>query len=113
MEAPIPLRRPVNWSHLRADDAERLIKERAADSNWVIVIGHPEERSDERTILRPDLLRILREGMVVRQPTRNEHGDWEAVIEKRIRGSRDAGVVTIILREKEALIVKTVMWIKR
>ena len=50
---------------------------------------------------------------MVRQPIQNEHGDWEAVIEKRIRGSRDAGVVTIILREKEALIVKTVMWIKR
>ena len=113
MVDPIPFRRPVRWDNLRCDDAERIIRERARDTSKVVIIGHPEERSIEREIPRPDVYRILREGSVLRPPVRNEHGDWEAVIEKRMKGTRDAGAVTIIVRADETLIVKTVMWIDR
>jgi hypothetical protein len=113
MVDPTPFRRPVNWQNLRADEAEKIIKERAEDSGKVQIIGHPQERSDERTILAPDIYRILREGMVVEQPAKNENGDWEVVIQRRMRGTRDAGAATIILTDSDWLIVKTVMWIDR
>jgi hypothetical protein len=109
MVDPTPLRRPINWKNLRADEAERVIHERAADSSKVIIIGHPEERSDEREINDVEIFRVLREGVVV-DPPRLEGDDWVAVIRRRIRGTRDAGVVTIILRD-DKLIVKTVMWV--
>ncbi len=94
---------------MRADEAEKLIQERAADSAKVVILGHPEERCEERDINDVELYQILRGGVVTDAP-RLEEGDWVAVISRRIRGTRDAGVVTIILRE-DKLIVKTVMWV--
>lgn len=107
-----PSQRPINWERLRADEAERLIKERSGDTAKVIIVGHPKARAKEREILTVDIYRILREGMVVDMPTKVE-GGWEAVICRRIRGTRDAGAATILLREDETVIVKTVMWIDR
>jgi hypothetical protein len=110
MVDPTPVRRPINWEQLRAGDAERLIKERASDTSKVIIVGHPKDRAKEREILTVDIYRILREGMVLDAPTRIE-GGWEAVIRRRIRGTRDAGAATILLKEDDTVIVKTVMWI--
>jgi len=114
MADPIPLRRrPIHWDRLRADEAERIIHERAKNSDHVIVIGHPAERIEERSILRPELDRILRTGMVMEQPRKVAEAPgrwvWEAVIVKRLKGGRDAAAVTIILRE-DRLIIKTVQW---
>lgn len=109
-DEPVPFRRPINWNNLRSDEAERLIRERSKETKRVQIIGHPEDRSETRDILLPDVFRILREGQVVDPPVKNENGDWEAVIRRRMRGTRDAGVATIVLRE-DKLIVKTVMWI--
>jgi hypothetical protein len=106
----LPVQRPINWERLRADEAERLIKERSADTAKVIIVGHPKDRSKEREILTVDIYRILREGLVLDAPTRIE-GGWEAVIRRRIRGTRDAGAATILLKEDDTVIVKTVMWI--
>jgi hypothetical protein len=105
-----PVRRPINWEQLRADEAERLIKDRALDTSKIIIVGHPEDRAKEREILTVDIYRILREGMVLDAPTRID-GGWEAVIRRRIRGTRDAGAATILLKEEDVVIVKTVMWI--
>ncbi len=113
MVDPTPFRRPVNWQQLRASDAERIIRERAKNTNNVTIIGHPEERSVERDILPPDIYRILQEGFVFAEPVKNEHGDWEAVIQKRMKGTRDAGAATIIVRDDNSLIVKTVMWMDK
>lgn len=115
MADPIPLRpRPIQWDRLRADQAERIIHERAKNSDNVVVIGPPAERMEERSIFRPDLDRILRTGMVMDRPKRatDKSGQlaWEAVVVKRLKGGRDAAAVTIILRE-ERLIVKTVEWV--
>ncbi|HXP98239.1 MAG TPA: hypothetical protein VN809_16115 [Telmatospirillum sp.] len=110
MTDPTPVQRPINWNQLRANDAERLIKERAADTAKVVIVGHPQDRSKEREILTVDIYRILREGMVLDAPTKVT-GGWEAVIRRRIRGTRDAGAATILLKDDDSVIVKTVMWI--
>jgi hypothetical protein len=112
MPASVPPKRPINWARLTAGDAERVIRERANDSSKVIVIegAHAQLRGEERDILAPDMWNILRRGFVLRDPILNARGDWEAVIQRRIKGTRDAGVATIILTRDEKLIVKTIMW---
>ncbi len=111
MADPIPFRRPVNWRNLRADEAERIIHERAKITKNVIILGHPEEQSEGRSILIPDIYRILQTGHVLDPPTKIDQGAWKAVIRIRMKGTRDAAAVTIILTGNEMLIVKTVMWI--
>jgi hypothetical protein len=75
------------------------------------MVGHPEDRSDERSILTPDVYKLLQTGFVLDQPVRNGKGDWEAVIQRRIRGTRTAAAATIILTDSSRLIVKTIMWL--
>jgi len=113
MVDPIPFRRPTNWKRLNANEAERIIHERAQDTGKVIIVGHPEERSQERGILALDIYRILRNGTVNDEPVLNKNGDWEAIIQMRMRGTRDAGAATIIVRADDTLIVKTVMWVDK
>ncbi len=112
MADPTPFRRPINWNRLRAGEAERVIRERAKASSNVIIHenAHAALRARERDIPEPEVRRILLTGTVIKSPLRNEHGDWEAIIQRRIKGARDAGVVTIIVRRDETLIVKTIMW---
>lgn len=43
-------------------------------------------------------------------PERTERGEWKVTVVKRIAGRREAGVVTIILKDAETLFVKTVEW---
>lgn len=110
MPDPLPFRRPINWKNLRSDEAERIIRERSQNSANVIVGGHAFDRVALRDILRPDVDRILRTGVVNLAPVRNDNDEWEAIMVLRLRGTRDAGVVTVILKEKDQLFVKTVMW---
>lgn len=102
--------RPVNLKKLRPGDAERLIRKRAAKTENIIDTTHSDDRSDERDILKPDILRILREGYVDEAPLVNERGDWEAKVCKNINGGRTAVVVTIILTDNDSLVIKTVYW---
>lgn len=112
MPAPVPFKRPINWAKLSAGEAERVIRERAQDSGKVIVTegAHAAQRGEERDILAPDMWNILRRGFVQAAPIQNDQGDWEAVIQRRIKGTRDAGAATIILTREDKLIVKTIMW---
>lgn len=107
---PIPFHRPIRWDRLRSDEAQRVIRKWAADTGNVIIGVHAFDRIDERSILQTDVYRILRTGHVEGNPTRNEKGEWEVVVVQRMQGTREAGVVTIILRAQAKLFVKTVMW---
>ena len=53
--------------------------------------------------------RILKEGTVRRQPKKEENG-WSVIVERRMPGTRDAGVVTVIVHPGDELIVLTVEW---
>lgn len=110
MVDPIPLRRLINWERLRSDEAERIIKERAADSDKVDISLHAYDRVEERSILAADVFVILRQGMIEGAARKNEFGDWEATMVKRMPGRREAGVVTIIFQDEDRIFVKTVQW---
>ncbi len=110
MVKPVPFRRPINWAKLRMDEAERIIRERAADTKNIIIGEHAFERIDERSITQPEVYNILRMGHVEGAAQKNIEGEWEVVIVKRMPGSREAGVVTIIFQYRDSLFVKTVEW---
>jgi hypothetical protein len=110
---PIPFQRPINWKRLRSDEAERIIRERVADTNNVIISEHAFERINERSqcglLIAEDIYNILENGQVEGQPSL-EDGEWKVTVVKRMPGTREAGVVTLFARSDTSLFVLTVEW---
>ncbi len=99
---PIPLR-------LSPGAATRAINLKARDSGNVILTHHALQRMEQRGITFAEVLTILRKGSVTTNPSRLTGNDWEALIEWRMPGGRDAAVATVV-RTGDRLVVKTVMW---
>ena len=90
--------------------AEQRIRKLAAISDNVIWSTHAREQMLKREIFDVDGFRILREGYVDEQPQKTDReGEWKCKITLKLRGSRTAGVVVIILQNAK-LFVKTVEW---
>lgn len=89
--------------------AQQRIRELANESSNVILGTHAKERMGDREILRRDVDRVLRGGYIEGDPERTEQGEWKCKMTLPIKGSRDLGVVVIILRRGK-LFVKTVEW---
>ncbi len=94
---------------LGAAKAEERIREMAKTSSNVILGTHAKERCLERDFVKDDVLRILRTGMVKHEPELTKQKEWKCKVIGRIRGSRDVGVITIILHDGR-LFIKTVEW---
>lgn len=109
MADPIPFRRPVNWQALRAQDAERIVRERSKDTANVKLSLHAFDRIDQRSILADDVYDILRTGFIDGDPRADEDA-WVVVMTKRMPGTRQAGVVTLIMQDDATVFVKTVEW---
>ena len=92
------MRRPINWNRLRLDEAEGLIRSRSRPDKTgnVIFTNHAEERMEERGITRHQAMTVLRGGQCS-TPKLNDKGDWEVLVSKKIAGSRDVGVATVIV----------------
>ena len=114
MADPIPFRRPIRWDNLRCDEAERLIRERVKDTGNVIIGRHALKRIRERfegpEFTTEDVYWILETGMIRGTPTREDRASWKVIVTKRMPGTRDAGVVTLIAMADNTLFVKTVEW---
>ncbi len=64
----------------------------------------------DRHILQRDALRVLREGQVADRPKVDDRtNDWKCKITKRLVGSKAIGVVTLIVKNDELVII-TVEW---
>jgi hypothetical protein len=87
-----------------------IIQMVAVHSERVVFSEHAEERMVERGISDIDVYRALQRGSITGpiRPGKNK-GEWGCKVSYRIRGSRDIGVVTIVICEK-TLWVKTVEW---
>lgn len=115
MVDPTPFQRPINLNRktLRTDEAERVIRLRAADTKKVEFRKHAfdriEEREEQEVLNTEDALDILRTGFVLAAPEKVSNG-WKCKVIKNILGNRDAGVVTIILTDSGELRVITVEW---
>ncbi len=110
----IPFRRPVRWDNLRCDEAERIIRERVRNTDNVIISRHALKRSVPRfggiDFITADLFAILETGSIPYRPIREDETAWKVIVIKRMPGTRDAGVVTLIATDDDTLFVKTVEW---
>ena len=94
---------------MSATAAEKLIRQRAEASERVIFTDHAQERMNERGFTIDDVLTIVRKGGVYLSPFKNDRGDWQVDVERRMPGGREAVAITIVPQD-ELLIVRTVMW---
>lgn len=86
------------------------IKHLAKDSVNVAFSGHAEERMEERGITDLDALRVLRTGDIVGPITAGKNkGEWKCKITAPIKGRREVGVATLLIRNRR-LRIKTVEW---
>ncbi|MCG0993896.1 hypothetical protein LHT11_01605 [Acetobacter indonesiensis] len=114
MGEPMPPCRPIRLDRttLRTDEAEREIRSRA-EQGEIFVSAHAydrlEEREEQGVLNSVDMMTILKTGTVCDQPERVEEG-WKVIVEKRMPGSRDAGVVTVIVFPGDHLEIVTVEW---
>jgi hypothetical protein len=90
--------------------AEKRIREIAAVTGKIKWSFHALERMEEREIHDVDVLRILRDGMISGAPEETPRGrEWKCKMVRKLRGTREAGVVVIILKT-DGLLIKTVEW---
>lgn len=104
--------RPIRWNRLRSDEAEKEIRRRlkiAAPFVSPHAFDRMDEREEQGRLNSVDMMRILETG-TVREPPRSEKEGWVVVIEKRMPGTREAGVVTLIAHPGDDLEVWTVEW---
>lgn len=87
-----------------------MVRGAAADSANVKFGNHALDRMEERGISTLDALRVLRGGDIkgAIEPG-NNHGEWKCKIAKTMKGSREIGVVTLVM-SCGRLLVKTVEW---
>jgi len=108
MDDTSPAQRVIRY-RLTAVIAERRIREIAVISDNIKWSTHALTRMGEREIIDNDVLRILRRGTIAGDPEETPRGERKCKMVLTLRGTRDAGVVVIILR-RGGLLVKTVEW---
>lgn len=108
MDDTPPARRVIPY-RLTAAVAEQRIKKLAETTGNIAWSKHALLRMEEREIFDSDVLRILRRGMVSGDPEEALRGEWKCKIVLMLRGTREAGVVAIILKQG-GLLIKTVEW---
>jgi hypothetical protein len=88
----------------------KMVRERAADSGNVAFGKHARERLEQRGITDLEAIKTLRIGEIKGDiSSGNEAGEWVCKGAARIKGSREIGVVTVVL-VSGGLFVKSVEW---
>jgi uncharacterized protein DUF4258 len=94
---------------LKPEWAMRRIRSLAAKSENILFSGHALSRMEEREIFDGDVQKILRLGSVEGDVVRARRGEWKCKVVGKLRGSREAGVVVVIL-PTDKLFVMTAEW---
>ncbi len=94
---------------LTAGEDVRRIYETAGKTSNVILGDHALERMEERGITDAQVYEVLRTGHVAEPPALTELGEWKCKVVNELRGGREVGVMTIILKTGK-LFIKTVEW---
>jgi hypothetical protein len=108
-EPPDPKSAVVRKFRMRPDKAQALIRSIAADTSKVIIGDHAKRRMAEREISDIEVYRILQSGHVMEEPSQTEYKEWKCKVVKTLKGNREAGVVTIILKSG-MVFAQTVEW---
>jgi hypothetical protein len=95
---------------LRPSDCQEVIRRLARESGKVLFSMHAEDRMMERGITVPEVLSVLREGIIRGEVNSGKTlGEWKCKIVGTKKGSREIGVVTLV-RRQEKLFIVTVEW---
>jgi hypothetical protein len=87
-----------------------IIRFLAADSENLIFGEHAQERMEERNISDAEVATVLRIGEISGRITPGKaEGEWRCKVVAKPRGSRQMGVVTIVMLE-QSLFISTVEW---
>jgi hypothetical protein len=108
-EPPDPNAAVVRKFRMRPERAQALVRAIAADTGKVIIGDHAKRRMEEREISDIEVYRLLQTGHVMEEPYQTEHKEWKCKVTKKLKGNREAGVVTIILKTG-MLFAQTVEW---
>lgn len=99
----------------RISDLEKVIRDLALDSRNVrwrasSYATHAESRMNWRDITDKMMFEVLRSGFIKGEiePGRNP-GEWKAKMVKQMKGTREVGVVTLVIN-RQRLFIKTVEW---
>ena len=94
----------------RLNDLHAAIRRIAEEDRQVYLSRHACERMDLRAITRIDVVRVLCRGHIDGEVVAgNNAGEWKCKVIANVRGSRDIGVVTLVIGG-DKLFVKTVEW---
>ncbi len=91
-------------------DIHATIRSLAEEDKFVFLSRHARERMDLRSITRIDLIRVLKTGHIDGPILLGENaGEWKCKVVAKVKGSREIGVVTLVIDNKKIL-VKTAEW---
>ena len=95
---------------IRREEVVARVRELAA-KGLVAFSDHAYDQMDERSLNDLIALRVLQKGDPKGdvEPGR-EAGEWKVKMVDRVKGSRDVGVVTVLLSNRKMLRVLTVEW---
>jgi Domain of unknown function (DUF4258) len=99
----------VRKFRMRPERAQALVRSIVVDTGKVIIGEHAKLRMQEREISDIEVYRILQTGYVMEEPSQTERKEWKCKVVKKLKGNREAGVVTIILHSR-MLFAQTVEW---
>lgn len=81
-----------------------------AEQGEVSFSDHAYERMDERSISDVQVIRVLKTGEIRGDiEPGNRNGEWKCKIVERVKGMREIGVATVVIRNAR-LFIKTVEW---
>lgn len=97
---------------LRPDRASvhATIRRIATEDRRVYLSEHAKERMEQRAITRIDLIRVLTRGHIEGDIIPgNRAGEWKCKVVANVKGSREIGVVTLLINN-DRLLIKTTEW---
>ena len=91
-------------------DLHATIRRIAVEDRRVYLSEHAKERMEIRSITRVDVIRVLKRGHIDGSIDPGNHaGEWKCKVIANVKGSREIGVVTLVIGQ-ERILVKTVEW---
>lgn len=89
---------------------EKRVHELARHSHNVWFKEHADDREDDREIDDDMVFEVLRTGQLRGSIEPGKYaGEWKCKMVKRMKGTREVGVITIVVKDKR-LWIKTVEW---
>lgn len=91
---------------LTTDQALRMIRKLAADSDNIVVVGHARKRRLQRKVSRRQIELCVQRGTISEGPFFNQHGNWQVNLFRHAAG--EELTCTVAIEWATRLIVVTV-----